>query len=45
MRLLNAKKHTNEEAMAHVEYPYNGIMHNKFVVLKKDSAALVRSQC
>jgi PLD-like domain len=34
MRLLNTKKHTNEEAMAHIEYPYAGIMHNKFVVLE-----------
>ncbi len=36
MRLLNLKKHKNEEAMAHVEYPYSGIMHNKFVVLENE---------
>ncbi len=34
MRLLNNKKRTNEEAMAHIEYPSAGIMHNKFVVLE-----------
>lgn len=36
MRLLNTNSHTNEEAMAHVEYPYAGIMHNKFVVFEND---------
>lgn len=34
MRLLNKNKKTNEEAMAHIEYPYAGIMHNKFVVFE-----------
>jgi phosphatidylserine/phosphatidylglycerophosphate/cardiolipin synthase-like enzyme len=36
MRLLNRNKNTNEEAMAHIEYPYAGIMHNKFVVFEND---------
>lgn len=36
MRLLNKKKNNNEEAMAHIEYPYAGIMHNKFVVFENN---------
>lgn len=37
MRLLNSKKRTNEEAMVHVEYPYAGIMHNKFIVFEDEN--------
>lgn len=36
MRLLNKNKNRNEDAMAHIEYPFAGIMHNKFVVFEND---------
>ncbi len=34
MRMLNVKKQANQEAMTHIEFPFTGIMHNKFVVLE-----------
>lgn len=35
LRLLNGSAKTNEEAKAHIEYPFTGIMHNKFIVFEK----------
>lgn len=36
-RLLNEGARSNEEAMARIEFPNSGIMHNKFVVLENEN--------
>lgn len=37
LRLLNKNAKTNAETMAHVEFPFTGIMHNKFIVFEKNN--------
>ena len=39
LRLLNAKATKNEEARARIEFPFTGIMHNKFVVFEKNDGS------
>lgn len=34
MRMLNTNIKSNDQAKAHIEYPFSGIMHNKFVVIE-----------
>jgi hypothetical protein len=37
MRLVNSVSPSNEQARARIEYPFTGIMHNKFVVFEKNN--------
>lgn len=37
LRLLNSQATTNEQAKARIEFPFTGIMHNKFIVFEKNS--------
>lgn len=39
LRLLNSTVKTNEQARARIEYPFTGIMHNKFVVFEKNDGS------
>ncbi|AZZ37661.1 hypothetical protein CIK05_12930 [Bdellovibrio sp. qaytius] len=39
LRLVNSPFKTNEEARAHIEYPFTGIMHNKFIVFEKNDGS------
>ncbi|MES2801530.1 MAG: phospholipase D-like domain-containing protein [Bdellovibrionota bacterium] len=37
IRLINQNVKENDKALARVEYPFTGIMHNKFIVFEKNS--------
>lgn len=39
LRLLNASAKTNDQARARIEFPFTGIMHNKFVVFEKNDGS------
>lgn len=39
LRLLNSSIKTNEQARARIEFPFTGIMHNKFVVFEKNDGS------
>ncbi len=36
LRVINSNSRTDAESMGRIEYPYSGIMHNKFVVFEKN---------
>lgn len=39
LRLINSTAKSNEMATARVEYPFTGIMHNKFIVFEKNDGS------
>lgn len=39
LRLLNSVVKTNDQARARIEFPFTGIMHNKFVVFEKNNGS------
>ena len=39
LRLLNSTAKTNDQARARIEYPFTGIMHNKFIVFEKNDGS------
>ena len=39
LRLVNSPIKTNDQARARIEYPFTGIMHNKFIVFEKNNGS------